>query len=176
LITPLLYQYGRTMRQVRRGLWASLLESLRLQVFALGASAVRRIIQTQSTHQALRTQPTLALPSASDGPQSAWPPQPREDAWRDEPMPHIPAAARKVMITRVPGPVSAQRPRRLAQPWRRVTPSSPAAGWRLSAYGVRLLQRTRFPIAVVETYTLVPQQHPYGQPVSRRDRELAATA
>jgi hypothetical protein len=93
-----------------------------------------------------------------------------------EPTPHIPAAARKVMITRAPGPVSAQRQRRLAQPWRRVTSSSPAAGWRLSTYGVRLLERTRFPVAVVETYTLAPRQHPYGQPVSRRGRELEATA
>jgi hypothetical protein len=80
------------------------------------------------------------------------------------------------MITRAPGPVSAQRLRRLAQPWSRVTSSNSAAGWRLSAYGVRLLQRTRFPEAVAGICTLVPQQHPYGQPVSRRGRELEATS
>ena len=95
---------------------------------------------------------------------------------RDEPTPHFPAAARTQEITRAPGPVSAQRQHRLAQPWRRVTSSNPAAGWRLSAYGVRLLQRTRFPEAVVETCTLVPQQHPYGQPASRRGMEQKATA
>ena len=93
-----------------------------------------------------------------------------------EPTPHIPAAARTQEITRAPGPVSAQRPRRLAKPWRRVTSSTPAAGWRLSAYGVRLLERIRFQEAVAETYTLAPRQHPYGLPVSRRGREQKATA
>jgi hypothetical protein len=44
-----------------------------------------------------------------------------------EPTPHIPAAARTTMITRAPGPVSAQRPRRLAQPWRRVTSLIPCS-------------------------------------------------
>jgi hypothetical protein len=64
----------------------------------------------------------------------------------------------------------------LAQPWRRVTSFNSAAGWRLSTYGVRLLQRTKFPVAVVETYTLAPRQHPYGQPVSRRGMALEASS
>jgi len=49
---------------------------------------------------------------------------------RNEPTPHFPAAARTQEITRAPGPVSAQRLHRLAQPWRRVTSSNSAAGWR----------------------------------------------
>jgi hypothetical protein len=83
-----------------------------------------------SRHQPLRTQPPQPLLGALDRPQGARPPQPREDAVRDEATPHFPAAARTQEITRAPGLVSAQRPHRLAKPWRRVTSSNSAAGWR----------------------------------------------
>jgi hypothetical protein len=55
----------------------------------------------------------------------AMPPQPREGAGPAVPYTPIPAAARKQKLTRAPGPLSAQRPQRLAQPWRRVTSSIP---------------------------------------------------
>ena len=101
------------------GLSSSILTALDLGTWGISNAAT--LPKAERIHQVPGMQPSQPRLGASDRPQCAGAPQPREDAGCNEPTPHFPAAAMTQEITQAPGPVSAQRLRRLAKPWHRVT-------------------------------------------------------